>query len=100
MSVPAPPPRRESSNPSRIPRLAVDREVDEPEEVGSGENEAAEAAEETKDVDEGSGNEGSGAEAPNQESPIKTKGILAAQRRARRERDADLPIFKSGYDQS
>ena len=49
-------------------------------------------------MDEDSGNEGPGAEASNHESPVKTKGILAAQRRARRERDADLPVFKSGYD--
>ena len=46
MSVPAPPPRRESSNPSRIPRLAVNKEVDEPDEVGSGVKETAEAVEE------------------------------------------------------
>ena len=39
-------------------------------------------------------NEGPGAEASNHESPVKTKGILAAQRRARRERDADLPVSK------
>ena len=95
MSVPAPPPRKESSNPSRIPRLAVT----EPEDTGLGENEAAE---ETKDENEGSGNEdgneGSGAEAPSPESPVKTKGVLAAQRRARRELDAALPVFKNGYD--
>ena len=91
MQAPAPPPRKQSRNPSRLPRPLKANEAEE-EEKGSHDEGHTEYNGDAEGELDGE------AEERNPESPVKTKGVLAAQRRARRERDADLPVFKDGYD--
>ena len=89
------PTRKESRKPSRLPRLASSDRIEpnihdvlvqdsSPEEMKVQSNE----------------NNGGGLPKGTKSSggPYRPKGVLAAQRRARRERDADLPVFKSGME--
>jgi cytoskeletal protein CcmA (bactofilin family)/nicotinamidase-related amidase len=97
MDAPPVPNRKQSLNPSRLPRLAGKNGVEAHVHPVLSQSPLSESKDELSNGNFGS-NKGNAMVSHNGSTPYKPRGVLAAQRRARRERDADLPVFKSGLD--